>query len=143
MTDIWMPGLGMTPINFVTAGNAVSDYSSDLMLGRNNKTGEWHVMVKDGPHDGQPFPVFNLGKELPPYDVIQRKLYESDVRRHGAKIVEQIRRRAEAEKRSHDAYMHDVAEDSAERIENAMRKGGMLPNLKIFVPSDLPSAGKE
>lgn len=122
------------PINAVTAGNAVSDYDPSLMLGRVENTGIWTVFVKDGPN-GMPFPVFELGRELPPYDVIQRKLYESDVRRHGHRIVEQVQRRNDDAARALDVAGHDAAAETAEHIEHGMRKLGMLPNLRIFVPS--------
>lgn len=134
MTDIWLPGLGNVPFNVMEAGNAVSDYDADLMLGRNNKTGDWHVLVKNGPHDGQPFPVFYIGPELPPYDVIQKMLYEHDVRRHGAKIVAAIeRKKAVARKHADDAAL-DIAGETAEYIEHAFRKLGKHPNPRVFVP---------
>lgn len=117
------------------AGNAVSDYDSDYMLGRNNTTGEWAVLIKNGPHDGQPFPVFTLGKELPSYDEIQRKLYEGDVRKHGHRIVEQIQRRTDARKKALDDAGHEASAETAEHIEHGMRKLGMLPKLSIYVPS--------
>jgi hypothetical protein len=124
------------------AGNAVADYDPDLMLGRNNTTGEWAVLMKNGPHDGQPFPVYSLGKELPSYSEIQRKLYESDVRRHGHKIVEQIQRRTEARKKQLDTVGHEASAESAEVIEHGMRKLGMLPNTqRIFVPSSSSEKG--
>lgn len=135
MTDIWLPGLGNVPFNVVEAGNAVSDYSSDLMLGRNNKTGDWHVLVKNGPHDGQPFPIFSIGQELPSYDRLQQMLYEHDVRRHGAKIVDAIERRKRAAKKALDDEAHDRAAEVAEYIEWGHRKLGKHPNPRIFVPS--------
>lgn len=118
----------------MTAGNAVSDYDSSLVLGRIEDTGMWTVFVKDGPN-GQPFPVYELGRELPSYDEIQRRLYHSDVRRHGHKIVEQVQRRNDARQNELEAAGHDAAEDAAEHIEHGMRKLGMLPKLRIFVPS--------
>jgi hypothetical protein len=134
--DIWLPGLGNVPFNVMEAGNAVSDYDPDLMLGRNNATGEWSVLLKNGPHDGAPFPVYSLGRELPSYTEIQRRLYQNDVRRHGHKIADQITRRNEAAKRALDAAGTEVSGETAEVIEHGMRKLGMLPNQqRIFIPS--------
>ncbi len=135
MTNIWLPGLGNVPFNVIDAGNAVSDYSSDLMLGRNNKTGDWHVLVKNGPHDGQPFPVMTIGQELPPYDRLQQMLYERDVRRHGAKIVEAIERKKRITREQLDKEHRDRAEEVAEYMEWGFRKLGKHPNPRIFVPS--------
>lgn len=128
--------MGNVPFHFMEAGNAVSDYDPDLMLGRNNKTGEWAVLIKKGPHDGQPFPVLILGTTLPSYTEIQHKLYSNDVRRHGHKIVEQVQRRVDERKRALDQEAHEASGETAEVIEHGMRKLGMLPNTqRIFVPS--------
>lgn len=132
---MWLPGKGVVPVNSVTAGNAVTDYDPSLVLGRVEQTGIWTVFVKDGPN-GMPFPVFELGTELPSYDQIQRRLYESDVRRHGHKIVEQIQRRNDAAADRLDKTAHEAAEETAEHIEHGMRKLGMLPKLRIFVPGE-------
>lgn len=134
MTEIWLPGLGEVPFTTVEASNAVNDYDPALMLGRNNKTGDWHVLVKDGPH-GEPFPVFSIGKELPPYDRIQQMLYENDVRRHGHKIIEGIERRKRIERERLDKEHRDRAEEVAEHIEWGYRKLGKHPRTRIFVPS--------
>lgn len=132
--EIWLPDVGNVPFHFVEANNAVSEYDPDLMLARNNKTGEWAVLLKNGPN-GQPFPVYHLGKELPPYDVIQRKLYESDVRRHGHKLVETIQRRNDARQKALDDAAHDAAGEVAETIEWGYRRMGWHPSTRIFVPS--------
>jgi hypothetical protein len=125
----------MVPVGAINASSAVSDYDPGLSLGRVESTGIWTVFVKDGP-DGRPFPVFELGRELPPYDQIQRRLYESDVRRHGHKIVEQVQRRNDAVKAGYDKKAHEAAEETAEHIEHGMRKLGTLPKLRVFVPGD-------
>lgn len=134
MSLIVPTGGGWSSIDAVRAGNAVSDYDPDLILGRDQETGLWRVYMRNGP-EGQPFPVYTIGRELPSYDELQRRLYQADVRRHGHKIVEQVQRRVDARQASLEADAHDVSAETAERIEHGMRKLGMLPNLRIFVPS--------
>ncbi len=134
MTDIWLPDVGTVPFEAITARNAVEDYDPELMLGRNKQTGDWHVLVKNGPHDGQPFPVFFIGKELPSYDRMQQMLYENDVRRHGAKIIEAIERKKRAARERLDKDHRDRAEEVAEYMEWGFRKLGKHPNPRIFVP---------
>lgn len=134
MTDIWLPDVGTVPFEVVSANRAVEDYDPELMLGRNKKTGDWHVLVKKGPHDGQPFPVFFIGPELPPYDRLQQMLYEHDVRRHGAKIVAAIERKKRIERERLDKEYRDRAEEVAEYLEWGFRKLGKHPNPRIFVP---------
>ena len=118
----------------MTASNAVSDYDPDLILGRNEETGDWHVFVKHGPHDGKPFPVFYIGPELPPYDQLQKMLYEHDVRRHGHKIVAGIERRKKLERERLDKEATERHEEVAEYIEWGMRQMGAHPQKRIFVP---------
>jgi hypothetical protein len=134
--DVWLPGHGVVPVGAINASKAVEDYDPDLMLGRNEQTGDWHVFLKNGPHGGQPFPVMYLGPELPPYDEIQRLLYTNDVRRHGAKIVEAIERRKRAERERLDKIHADENGEVAEYIEWGLRQMGAHPNPRIFVPSE-------
>lgn len=135
MTELWLPGQGVVPVGSVDASRAVTDYDPDLMLGRNEQTGDWHVFVRKGPHDGQPFPVMYIGPELPSYDRLQQLLYEHDVRRHGAKIIEGIERRKRAERERLDKEAHDRHGEVAEYIEWAHRQMGTHPSPRIFVPS--------
>ena len=133
--DIFLPGHGVVPLGSINASKAVTDYDPDLMLGRNEQTGDWHVFVKNGPHGGEPFPVFYLGRELPSYDRIQQLLYENDVRRHGAKIVQAIERRKRDAQRKLDQEHADIDGEVAEHIEWATRQ--MRGNTsRIFVPSE-------
>ena len=133
--DVWLPGHGVVPVGSINASKAVEDYDPELMLGRNEQTGDWHVFVKKGPHDGQPFPVMYIGPELPTYDEIQRLLYKNDVRRHGAKIVQAIERRKRVEQERLEKQHHDENAEVAEHIEWGLRQMGALPKLRIFVPS--------
>jgi hypothetical protein len=134
--DIWLPGSGTVPVGSINASKAVEDYDPDLMLGRNEQTGDWHVFVKNGPHGGQPFPVMYLGTELPPYEEIRRLLYTNDVRRHGAKIIDAIEQRKAAERERLEKQHHDENADVAEHIEWGFRQMGSHPNPRIFVPSE-------
>jgi len=134
--NIWLPGSGVVPVGSINASKAVEDYDPSLMLGRNEQTGDWHVFVKDGPHDHQPFPVMYIGPELPPYDALQALLYKNDVRRHGEKIVHAIERRKAAERERLDKQHRDENAEVAEHIEWGMRQMGAHPNPRIFVPSE-------
>jgi len=135
MTDIYLPGFGRVPFNIVSAQNAVSEYDPDLMLGRNEHTGEWQALIKNGPHGGQPFPVFTFGLELPDYEGIKRKLYLSDVRKRGHQIVLDIQNRNDARKAERDRVAADAAGEVAEFMEHEFRKSGEHPSPRIFVPS--------
>lgn len=126
--------MGTVAISEVNASRAVQEYDPDLILGRNEGTEEWQVFVKEGPY-GRPFPVFTIGRDLPPYDRIQQMLYAADVRRHGARIVADVQRRYEEHKRREDSEWLARAEDVAEDVVVGMTKLGMLPKRKFYVPS--------
>lgn len=133
MSDIWLPGMGVVPSNIRAAQLAIEQYDSDLELGFNERNQEWVVLSKNGP-DGAPFPVFGLGPELPPYDVIQRKLYEADVRRHGAKLVDEVVKRNDARKKARKYETDDAAGEAAEALEHAFRRMGKTRYSKVFLP---------
>jgi hypothetical protein len=133
MTNIWLPGAGLVPIDIRAADEAIRDYDPDHALGRDEVTGDWVVLKRSGP-DGEPFPVFNLGRELPGRDEIQRRLYNADVRRKGGKIVEQIQRRNDALKKALRDESHAAAEETAHDISTAFHVAKRHPTPRIFVP---------
>lgn len=112
---LWTPGNGLTSRAERQAANAVQEYESDLILGQRQDTREWVVYLRNGPmSDGQPFPIFNLGTELPTADKIKEKLYKADLRRHGKKIFQQI---MQANDRATEAGRKAADEASAEMAE--------------------------
>jgi hypothetical protein len=132
VTDIFIPGLGSVPFHVYTAQNAVTEYDEDLILGQSDHMG-WVVFLKNGPQEGLPFPVLNLGHELPPAEEIKRRLYKGDTKRRGRQIVADIERNnAAARKRNRDAA-HEGAAESAEVIEWAMRTAGHTSHKKILM----------
>lgn len=133
--EFWTP-YGVMRVGEINASKAVSDYDPDLMLGQNTQTGDWHVFVKDGPHDHQPFPVMYIGPDLPPYEQLKALLYKNDVRRHGEKIVHAIERRKASERDRLAKQHREENEEVAEHIEWGMRQMGAHPNPRIFVPSE-------
>lgn len=135
MSDILVPTMaGFMSVAERDANQAIEEYDPDLGLAFDEQTRTYAVVVKQGPHDGRPFPVYNLGPQLPPSDAIKRQLYHADVRRHGARIVEQVVRRNDELARERDARAHDASGDTAEHFEWAFRKLGKHPVPRIFVP---------
>ena len=132
--QLWLPGKGLVPAHMRSAQQIVEEYDQDLTLGRHEQTGEWVVLLKRGP-EGRPFPVFGLGIELPAPEQIQKRLVESDVRRNGAEIVMQIRRRQELAAKESRALASDAAGHAAEALDWGFRKEGKHPSPRIFVPN--------
>lgn len=131
--QIWLPGKGLVPSHARAALQAVEEYESDLTLGRHEQTGEWIVMLKRGP-EGRPFPVFGLGTELPSPEAIKQKLYQSDVRRHGGKIALALQKEEDRKRAAQRKLVSDSTEVAAEGMDWAMRKQGVHPFPRIYVP---------
>lgn len=131
--QLWVPGHGLVPPHIRTALDAVQHYDANLSLGRHEQTGEWVVLLKRP--DGETQPILGLGTELPSEEAISKKLYESDVRRHGAQIIERLNRIDREQKAATRKAASDGSAAVAEGFEWGYRKLGARPNTKIFVPS--------
>lgn len=133
---LWTPNGGWSYAGERECAKAVEEYDSDLALGQRKDTGEWVVFIRNGPHDGEPFPVLGLGFRLPGADEVKKKLHTHDVRRHGKQLVADIERRKEAKRKELDQMRDENHSIAAERMEYTMRKlGNSTPNTgRIFVP---------
>lgn len=129
---LWTPQSGMTSSRERQAAAAVREYEADLQLGQRQDTKEWVVFLRHSPHsDGQPFPIFSFGKELPTADKVKEMLYKADVRRHGDKIFRQIN---ESNERKRTKAMEDHNEMLAEALVEGFRNQGFDP-----FPKSLPN----
>lgn len=129
--SLWVPGLGDVPLHLRASMKAVEEYDADLQLARNEETGDWCIFIE---RRGQaPFPVFNLGAELPSPDGIKQKLYNADVRRHGHRILEQVDRNNAQRLAEMRAVTDEAAGDAAETIEFAMRKLHATSHKKVVM----------
>lgn len=133
MSNIWLPGAGVVPSHIRTAQAAVEAYDSRLELGFDERNQQWVALWKDGP-DGAPYPVMGLGRELPGYEEIQRRLYQGDTVRRGGEVVKDVIRRNEERKAAGRAEAHDRAGEVAEVLEHAFRRMGKTSYNRIFVP---------
>jgi hypothetical protein len=127
--------MGTVPLHVRQASDAVTEYGDHLMLARENDTDDWVVLMKRGP-EGRPFPVFNLGRELPAPEEIKRRLYMADVRRRGPEIVHEVER-ANEQRRKHDRdEAHDAAGELAEAIEWAQRHMDKTSHKHVYMTTN-------
>ena len=117
---IYHPNKGYMPAGWREALQVVTDYDDSLTLGR-REDGEWLVCRKRA--DGPPFPVLGLGRspEPPSREVIQRKLYQGDVRRNGERIVASLERAQAREQARARKAASEAAGEWAEYAEFATR----------------------
>lgn len=131
---LWTPDNGWTSQNERQCAKMVEEYDTELVLGQRKDTGEWVVFLKNGPQNDGPFPIFGLGRELPPADKIKERLAKHDVSRHGRKIYTDILCSMQREEAAAKAARHDADGQVAEAMEWGMRQMGSHPSPRIFVP---------
>lgn len=141
--SIWLPGVGAISLDVRAVARAIEEYDDRFTLGRDQLSGDFIVVMKRGPNNGEPFPVLALGRELPGVDAVKKKLYESDTARHGGKIAQQILRRNDARQAAARKEASDKTEVAAEAIEWGLRKQGKHPHPRVFIPGNIPTTGKE
>jgi len=132
--QIWLPGVGAISMDEKRAAEAVEEYDADLMLGQNRETGDWCAFLPGNrASEGQPFPVFNFGQELPHPDDIKRRLYQHDIRRQGRQILDQLDRIYEEEQAAIAAKASEGSELVAEAIASDMQRKGVHPFPRVFM----------
>jgi hypothetical protein len=130
--EIYLPDGRVMNVVELQAARAVEAYDSSLILGQLH--GQWTVFVRNGPIEGNPFPVLGLGFELPSPDEITRKLHTSDTRRHGGKIAERVDRQNRERQRQRRAAGDQKVGEVAETYDTALRLMKQHPTPRIFVP---------
>ena len=128
MSAIWLPGAGMVDLRVTRLDRAAKDYDERLAVGRNEQNGRWAVFIRTARGTFPPldlYPVLDLGldvERLPHPDDLQKRLYESDTRRHGARILERMNRENEAIKKEHARIADDATYQAAEALVWAGRR---------------------
>ena len=134
---LWLPGQGMTSVDETAAARAVEQYDSGLILGFRQDTQEWVVFLRNGPNNGEPFPLLGLGRRLPSPDEITKKLYTTDVRRHGTKLYHDIQRRNDQRQAEARARASEASEEMAEALVSGFEHQGFRPFFKSL-PNNHP-----
>jgi hypothetical protein len=135
---LWVPGAGMTSVDETAAARAVSEYDDSLVLGHRRDTNEWIVFHREGPH-GEPFPLLSFGPRLPHPEEIKKKMYETDVRRHGVKLFHDIQRRNDDRMAASKARSSEASEAVAEALVSGFEHQGFRPFFKSL-PNKNPKA---
>jgi hypothetical protein len=132
--DMYLPaGAGAIPDDVRQAQLAVSAYDAQLILGVDKHDNTWCVLWEKGP-EGRPYPVLNLGKELPSYEAIQKRLYEADVVRNGGAQVAAVTARQDKLRADARAEAHEAATETAEHLEHMFHKADMTEYKRVFMP---------
>lgn len=132
--DLWTPPTaGVVPPDVRQAQLAIKAYDERLVLGVDRHDNSWCVMWEDGPL-GCPYPVLNLGHELPSYEGIQKRLYEADTVRNGGAQVARVTARQEKYKNDEKAAHREIAGETAEYLEHMFHKADMTSYKRVYTP---------
>lgn len=130
---IWLPGAGMVSFSEKRVAEAIAEYDADLLLGQRKDTGDWCAFLPGNrASEGQPFPVYNFGAELPSPEGAKKALYHADIRRRGREILDQLDRIYEDEQAAIAKRAEEGAERLAEVIDSNLRTKEAHPFPRVF-----------
>jgi len=130
---VWLPDSFREQQERETA-RAIEEYDADLMLGFRRDTGTWCAFLPGNRNsEGQPFPVFSFGEELPSPERAKEMLYKNDVRRNGRELLDQLDRIYDAEQKQLRDRASEAAERVAEVIDSNMRMNDAHPYPRVYV----------
>ena len=128
-TDIWVPpSFWDKQVNAVTV--AVREYDPELQFGRNEANGQWCIFME---RHGERIPILGF-QGIPHPDDALKRLYQSDTRRHGSKILDEMNEHNDKLQAEKLAAVREVEGELAEVIEFGAREDGLHDNPRIFVP---------
>jgi hypothetical protein len=132
--DLWVPpSAGIIPPDVRHAQQAIKAYDERLCLGVDRHDDSWCVMWEDGPL-GVPYPVLNLGHELPSYEGIQKRLFDADTVRNGGAQVARVTARQDKLRADARAEAHEAATETAEHLEHMFHKIDQTAYKRVYLP---------
>lgn len=131
---LWIPGEGEVDMRIVGCQRVCREYDDRLVLARHELTGDWVVFIKIS--RSNMYPVIGIGRELCDPEELSQRLWKSDTKRHGDKLLHQINESNEHIRRESRRRADDAAEATAEAFEWGFRQEGVLAK-KVFIPRDL------
>lgn len=126
-----------------------NDPEDKLMLGKHHATGEWVLFLKPRANPfglDAPYPVLGLGTDVPDPDRVRKLLYETDTRRNGDKIMQDIQANNEKIRKAADDKATEATEILAEARASYLHRKGDAPyhqSLRKVDPIHRKYSGKD
>lgn len=130
MSEIYIPGQGVTDLEGRALDRFVNQYDERLSFKRNQVTGDFCIYIEcERGSDPPEVPVIGFGPNMPSRDEVEQRLYHADTMRHGEAMLKAMN--AHNEKIKDEARYHasQGTKDTTERIEKLMRKHGLSPKI--------------
>jgi hypothetical protein len=137
--QIYTPG-GMVNSAAIKVESKLREYDERLCFGFNPANRDWIAYVKmprdfDAAYyiDGYPvYPVYGFGNDIPEPDEALYKIMSIDTQRH-PHLLEKMNKANARVQAEQEALLEEVYEETAERIEHALRKEGETKFSKVFM----------
>lgn len=127
--NIWVPP-SHTYREATAVTLAVRQYDSELHFGRNEDNGQWCIFME---RNGAKIPILGF-RGIPHPDDAVKRLYNSDARRHGSKILDDMNKHNEKLRAAREDEIQDATGQLAEAAEHGAREDGLHDKPRIFVP---------
>lgn len=130
--QIWVPPAylyrGVSAVS-----KAVREYDPELQFGQNEANGQWCIFME---RDGQRIPVLGF-RDIPHPDDALKRLYHSDARRHGSKILDEMNKHNEKIRAEQERTIQEQQGELIEVIEHGAREDGLHHSPRVFVPEGI------
>jgi len=113
---------------------AVKEYDPNLDFGKNEKTGDWCVFLKQGTMAGSAkgdLPILGWRNIPDPQSAVKR-IYDTDAMRHGKEMLDAINRHNEDINQGFEDRTAKAEGELAEAFEWGMRKSGITSHKRIY-----------
>lgn len=135
-TALWVPQHAADDRAAWKVHQAVKQYDENLAFGRNEQTGQWCIFLRQGTNkitDTHDLPILGF-PEIPHPDDAVKRLMQTDARRRGHEILDELNAHNESIEEIRKAKADDAIGQTAEAFEWGYRQMGKHPNTRIFVP---------
>ena len=132
--NIWLPGKGVVDLEPYRVHRALQAYDERLVFGRITDEkhpgyGDWCAFVKK-PHGMPPHPVLGFGRQIPTPEEAVRRADAANTKRHGTKVLEELKREDVQRRNARDRESLNLAETYAD----IMMEAEHVKPPQIFVP---------
>jgi hypothetical protein len=131
-TNIWVPP-SYYDRQVASVSTAVREYDPELSFGLNEANGQWCIFME---RNGERIPLLGF-QGIPHPDDALKRLYKSDTRRHGSKILDDMNDHNEKLRQEQLAKVHEAEGELAEVVEFGAREDGLHKKPRIFVPREV------
>lgn len=121
----YLPEVGNVSWEFIRADRAAQEYDERLRFRVHPENGQYTIFIRQP--DGKPdYPILGFGYEIPHPDRVKADLYRTDTLRHGEEMLDKLNAHNDSIRLQNEIAFRGVANESAQRLEHALRTGGMI-----------------